>query len=827
MQRAFRWTAGLGALALAAFALVGSTATAARTPPPTSVTIAGSLQSELGCPGDWDPGCALTNLVFDANDGVWQGTFSVPAGGYEYKAALNGGWDENYGAGAQPNGTNLALSLGTDRSVKFYYDHETHWITDNVSSTIAVAPGSFQSELGCSGDWDPSCLRSWLQDPDGDGVYTFTTTALPAGNYEAKVALDESWDVNYGKDGVPGGANIQFRVPTNGAKTKFSYDAASHLLTIQAGHGADNNVEWDGLRHDSRDLLYRTPGGAVPAGTPVTLRFRTFHDDATSVRLRLFDVNANAQRMVNMTRVASDVSCYQESLATESCDFWQTTIQNPAPNNLWYRFIVQDGSRTAYYGDDTPALDGGLGRPTDNQVDQSWALMAYDASFAAPAWARSAVIYQIFPDRFRNGNTANDPKTGDPRYDEPVVKKSWSSLPEGYCSHYDTGCSEGPRGRDYFGGDIAGVSDELGYLKSLGVNTIYFNPVFTAKSNHRYDTADYRAVDPYLGNNAEFERFLRQAKQAGIRVILDGVFNHMSSDSRFFDRYHRFGSAGACESLTSQWRPWFTFNNQHVPCGSADYQGWFGFDSIPVLNKSNPDVQKYFLTSNNSITRIWLDAGAAGWRLDVMGDPSFPPGYWNTFRKEAKDARSDALIIGELWQKDTTLLRFLRGDRADSTMNYRLRDAVLGFLAPQGYDAKGFPDSGHSIPASQFAARLASIREDYPDAAYYSAMNLLDSHDTARLLWQLTPGADDRAAREDNASNVAEGKRRLRLASLIQFGLPGAPTVYYGDEVGMTGADDPDDRRTYPWPDTGGHPDDALLAHYKTLTALRKSVPAL
>jgi glycosidase len=827
MSRAFRWTAGLGALAVAALVLAGSAAVASDTPPPTRVTVAGSLQSELGCPGDWDPGCALSGLAYDANDGVWQGTFDLPAGGFEYKAALNGGWDENYGAGAQPNGANIGLSLGTSRSVKFYYDHETHWVTDDVNSTIAVAPGSFQSELGCPGDWDPGCLRSWLQDPDGDGVYTMTTTALPAGSYEAKVALNESWTVNYGRDGVQDGPNIQFTVLNSGAKTKFSYDAASHVLTIQAGHGADGNVEWDGLRHDSRDLLYRTPGGAVKAGTPVTLRFRTFHDDVTAVKLRLFDVNAGAQRIVNMTRAASDVSCYQESLAAESCDYWQTTVQNPAPNNLWYRFIVSDGSRTAYYADDTPALDGGLGKPTDNQVDQSWALMAYDPAFAAPAWAKDAVIYQIFPDRFRNGNTANDPKTGDPRYDEPVVKRSWSSLPEGFCRGYDTGCSEGPRGRDYFGGDLDGVTQELDYLRDLGVNTIYFNPIFAAKSNHRYDTADYRRIDPYLGTQGDFGKLIQQARQLGIRVVLDGVFNHMSSDSPFFDRYHHYNNTGACESLSSQWRSWFTFRNQHVPCTGADYEGWFGFDSIPVLNKSNQAVESYFVTGDDSVSRLWLERGAAGWRLDVMGDASFPGAYWNDFRRVVKSEKSDALIIGELWQKDTTLLRFLRGDRADSTMNYRLRDAVLGFLAPQGFDSKGFADSGHSIPASAFAARLASMREDYPDAAYYSLMNLLDSHDTARLRWQLTPGGENRADRELNAANVEAGKERLRVASLIQFTLPGAPTVYYGDEVGMTGADDPDDRRTYPWADTGGSPDNELLAHYKALAALRKAVPAL
>ena len=194
---------------------------------------------------------------------------------------------------------------------------------------IAVAPGSFQSELGCPGDWDPACLRSWLEDPDGDGIYTFETTALPAGNYESKVALNESWDVNYGQGGVQNGPNINFIVPVDHAKVTFRYDSASHVLTISAGHGHDNNVEWDGLRHDSRDLLYRTPGGAVPAGTPVTLRFRTFHNDVTAVTARVYDLNAGGQKLYNMTRAATDVDCYDPALAGNTCDFWQVTLDDP------------------------------------------------------------------------------------------------------------------------------------------------------------------------------------------------------------------------------------------------------------------------------------------------------------------------------------------------------------------------------------------------------------------------------------------------------------------------------------------------------------------
>src|SRR5690242_83972 len=213
----------------------------AATPNPSSVTIAGDLQSELGCGGDWDPGCATTHLTFDAGDDVWQGTWTVPAGSWQYKAALNNGWDENYGLHAAAGGDNIPLNLGAGKAVKFYYDHKSHWVTDNVSSVIATVPGSFQSELGCSGDWQPDCLRSWLQDPDGDGIYTFQTTAIPQGSYEAKVTINESWDENYGQGGTPGGANIAFTVPTNGAQVKFSYNSTTHVLTILAGHGHDNN----------------------------------------------------------------------------------------------------------------------------------------------------------------------------------------------------------------------------------------------------------------------------------------------------------------------------------------------------------------------------------------------------------------------------------------------------------------------------------------------------------------------------------------------------------------------------------------------------------
>jgi glycosidase/chitodextrinase len=700
------------------------------------------------------------------------------------------------------------------------------------------APGDYQHLVGCGGDWDPACPTTQLTDPDGDGLYTWSTTALPAGNYQVKIAINGSWDENYGAGGVANGPNIDFAVDRAGERVTFTYDILTHLLTVQAGHGHDNNVEWDGLRFDSRDTLYRTPQGAVPAGRSVLVRFRTFHNDVTSVTLRSWSVDNSAQTLIPMTRVASDVSCYQASLANDSCDFWQATLTSSQPDVLWYRFIVADGTKTVYYEDDTAALDGGVGAPRDTSNDWSWALTFYDPSFTTPAWAKDAVVYQIFPDRFRNGDPKNDPKTGEVQYDQTVVKLPWDALPEGYCRNYDTPCPpravftgygpndrEGPQGRDYFGGDLKGVRQSLDQLRLEGFNTIYLNPIFWSKSNHGYDTADYKQINPHLGTLKDFQLLVQQAHELGMHIILDGVFNHMSSDSPFFDRYHHYSTVGACESTTSQYESWFTFTGGTGPCAAGGYSGWDNFDTIPVLNKSNPAVFDYFVGAQDSVTRYWLKQGADGWRLDVMGDPSFPSDYWTRFRQIVKQTDPDALIVGELWPKDSTTLSFLDGTRADSTMNYRDRDAIIGFLTTHAFDGKGLGDSGRVLSPSEFLNRLESQQEDYAAPAYDDLMNLIDSHDTPRALWTLSPGADNDPAAK--ATGVADGKQRLRIASLVQYTLPGMPTVYYGDDVGVTGSDDPDNRRTYPWPQDGGHPDLALAAHYTALGALRAATPVL
>ncbi len=607
------------------------------------------------------------------------------------------------------------------------------------------------------------------------------------------------------------------------------------------------------LLHDSRDTLYRSPGGAVPAGTTVRLRLRTAHADAAAVILRVTDLTTGAATTAETSMVATGVACVTPNRAVAglpaTCDFWEASITPPQPTTMGYRFsITTTAGETLDYGDDAPDL-GGAGAPGSLG---DFVLTVYVRGFEPIRWLQDAVVYQVFPDRFANGDPSNDPSADDPRYGYPpdpdaqVQLRSWDQLPEGPA-----------RGRDYFGGDLPGLTNWLPELADLGVTVLYLNPIFEAASNHRYDTRDYSQVDPALGTQADWDRLVAEADKLGIRIILDGVFNHVSSDSTYFDRYGHFPTVGACESVDSPDRDWFFFHPAaDGPCAgpdgpnTMDYLAWSGYNSLPVLNKRNVAVRDLVFAGSDSIAIGWLERGASGWRLDVMPDGSIPREFWQDFRTAVKATKPDAPIIGELWHREDAL-SFLRGDTADTTMDYRFRDAVLGYLGTVGPDGalEGSGGSAGSArgPASTFAGAILSILEDYPAAASLTAFQLLDSHDTERILWSLTPGPATRAGRELDSANVALGKARLRLASLIQMTMPGAPTIYYGDEVGVTGATDPDDRRTYPLlpgetPPPGSSPaapgepataeqpagaDLELRDWYRALIATRAAHPAL
>ncbi len=589
-----------------------------------------------------------------------------------------------------------------------------------------------------------------------------------------------------------------------------------------SGSAATAPIDLTALYHDSRDGLYRTPGGAVPAGTSVTLRLRARHNGATSVLLLL--TSGGPYQSLPMADVAPGIACGAPLPAgggAVQCDLWAATVTTSKPATLGYHFIVRSGTATAQVSDDARG-DGGPGVAATSLSNVDWELTVYAPGFSAVPWLEGAVVYQIFPDRFVNGNPANDANPRQPRYAYPpdttdqIVREPWGTPPP-----------DPSTGGEYYGGDLAGVRSKLPYLHNLGVTVLYLNPIFSAASNHGYDTRDYYQIDPRFGTQADFEGLVRDAAALGMHVILDGVFDHVSADSPYFDRYARqTGTAGACQSVSSPYRAWFTFvASPSGPCvGPAgphtmDYTGWNSVATLPVLNKREPAVQALVYAAPDSVARHWLTLGASGWRIDTMSDPSFPAGFWQGFRAAVRATKPDAPIIGEAWQQDQ-VLPLIRGDTADTITDYRSRTPILAYLGTA--DARGFADDGASgLSPAVLASELAGVVEDEPPAVAATAFRLLDSHDTERVLWSLTPGTS--SADKAIPANLAVGKARLRLAALMQFTLPGAPVIYYGDEVGMTGATDPENRGTYPT-DGGDH---QLTAWYRQLARTRNAQPVL
>jgi glycosidase len=609
-------------------------------------------------------------------------------------------------------------------------------------------------------------------------------------------------------------------------------DPSPGVPSVRPPLAVDGRIREGDLQHDSRDDTYRTPGGAVPAGTPVLLRVRAAAGDLSGVDVRVTDRATGASSAIPMQVVATD-----QAAGEHGHDWWQAEVTSAAPAVLDYSFAIRDGQSVRFLSDD-PALDGGAGQLTREAPDTGgWQLTFHDPAFTSPDWTHGAVVYQIFPDRFANGDPTNDPspdaspgpdgadrhRFGDV-YGNPILPKAWDERPEGFCRAFqDVPCDEQPLGRDFFGGDLAGITAHLDELADLGVTAIYLNPIFAAPSNHRYDTSDYTVIDPDLGTLEDFQALVTGAKARGIRLILDGVFNHVSSDSPWFDRARRYAETGACESADSPTRDWFTFRKpgpgQPSPCAPTEpggedtyYQGWFNFDTIPEVAELPAFTD--LIVGEDGVVRQWLGEGIGGWRLDVADSMSHA--FIAQIRDAAKAADPDSVVIVEQWGDSTP---WLLGDQGDSTMNYRFRRAVIGLVNGATNDLDG---EIAGLTPSAFANAMESVQEDYPAAAFDALLNLVDSHDTTRILWTLTPGADNEAAKSDPAAR-AVGVQNLALVQALQLTFPGMASIYYGGEVGLSGHDDPDDRRPYPWDDQ----DLSIRASVRTLARARAEHEAL
>ena len=439
------------------------------------------------------------------------------------------------------------------------------------------------------------------------------------------------------------------------------------------------------------------------------------------------------------------------------------------------------------------------GNDTNMEAGDLWMLNCVPAEYDTPDWAQGAVIYQVFPDRFAKSGSPDltgklTPYTVHKDWNEEVV---WQPEEDGTVLN-----------NDFFGGNFRGITEKLDYIASLGVTILYLNPISKSFSSHRYDTGDYKTPDPMLGTEEDFSELCKQAHARGIRVVLDGVYSHTGSNSLYFNRYGTFEGLGAYQSQSSPYYSWYTFYQW-----PGNYHSWWNFDTLPTVNKLDPGFMGFIITDEDSVVAHWLRLGADGFRLDVADE--LPGEFIAALRKRIREIKPDALLMGEVWEDASTKIaygtrrRYFTDAQLDSVMNYPFRNAILDFM--RGRDSgRGFKDT------------VMTIVENYPPQVMDCCMNLLGTHDTARILTALVDDFEgsraEKAHRLLSRNRLEVARDRLLMASFLQFTLPGAPSIYYGDEAGMEGYQDPFNRRTFPW----GREDRELQDHYRLLGALRR-----
>jgi 4-alpha-glucanotransferase len=554
--------------------------------------------------------------------------------------------------------------------------------------------------------------------------------------------------------------------------------------------------EW--LIHNSQLPAYRSPFGAVSCHTAITIAFAVAaSEQPVRVTLRLWR-NGYGEDKILMAATA----------IKNGYRFYQTTFTAPEqPGWVWYYFIVEGHDRIWYYGNNQNQL-GGVGQ-ISFAVPPSYQITVYEQGLSTPSWFKDKIMYQIFVDRFANGNAdgrvENTPKGS-------VLHTHWDNNPV-YVRDMQTGSI---LAYDFFGGNLAGVIEKLPYLQQLGIGVIYFNPIFQAPSNHKYDTADYKTVDAQFGDNELFRTLCAKAAEVGIAVILDGVFSHTGSDSIYFNRSGTYPSIGAYQSSSSPYYSWYRF--KHWP---DEYESWWGIDTLPNVEELDPSYQRFIIEDKDSVVEHWAGLGVKGWRLDVADE--LPDEFIMKFRQKLKQLDPEAVLIGEVWEDASRkesygILRpYLQGRELDSVMNYPFRRIVLEFLLG-------------SKAAGETQQALLSLKENYPKHHFYALMNLIGSHDVPRILTLLGDeqfGAalttTQLAAKRLTVRQHQKAVARLKAAVLWQMTFPGVPSIYYGDEAGMEGYTDPLNRRTYPW----GRENDELLMWHQCLAKLRNDYAVL
>ncbi len=539
------------------------------------------------------------------------------------------------------------------------------------------------------------------------------------------------------------------------------------------------------IPYNSRYEYHKSVFGAIETDREVVFRIVLPRDFCCHhARLVMKKDGDSAEKYIDMQ---------WECMQGDSEEWWRVSYRTEISGLYEYHFEYDTPwgtSRIYHVGD-------GIGKLRSD--GDGWQLTVYDKAFKTPDWLKGGVIYQIFPDRFafsgeEKMNVPDDRVFRTDREGEPY----WRPDENGKVLN-----------NDYFGGDLKGIEQKLGYLKGLGVTCIYLNPIFEAHSNHRYDTADYTKIDPLLGDEADFISLCKSAEKEGIKIILDGVFSHTGCDSKYFNEYGRYDTVGAYQSKTSKYFNWYKFKNW-----PDDYLSWWGIKLLPEVVEENADFIEY-IAGENGIARKWLRLGASGWRLDVADE--LPDAFLDSFRRAVKAQNPDALIMGEVWEDASNKCsygerrRYLLGEQLDSVMNYPFAGAVIDFV--------------RMASAELFASRVQTILENYPKPVLDVLMNHISTHDTVRAITALAGESCEYRDRYWQSTHCLSGEdyrkgvSLMKMATAIQFTLPGVPSIYYGDEAGQEGYKDPFNRYCYQWDNAN----EELLAWYKKLGEIRHS----
>ena len=465
-------------------------------------------------------------------------------------------------------------------------------------------------------------------------------------------------------------------------------------------------------------------------------------------------------------------------------------------SGLFFWSIISDSA----YGKLRFSCDMYSYSPKITEIDcphDSFVLTFFEKQYSTPEWIKGGIMYHIFVDRFCKGGEV-------PLRSDAILNEDWDNYMPQYAKYPGGEVANNM----FFGGTLYGVASKLDYLASLGVSCLYLSPVFEAYSNHKYDTGDYEKVDEMFGGDKALDELIEKAKSKGIRIILDGVFNHTGDDSKYFNRRGRYDTLGAYNSPDSKYFKWFSFYNY-----PDKYRCWWDIPILPAVDSRNPEYDRY-MNGEDGIISKYIKKGTLGWRLDVADELSEP--FLENLRRSAKEVDPESIIIGEVWEDASIKIaytdrrKYFRGKQLDSVMNYPLRTGIIDFIRTG--------DSKNLFSAS------AGLYMRYPKSVSDCLMNFLGTHDTERILTVLGVGVPALSMEEKAHFSMSDSERKralmlIRLAYIILAFMPGVPCIFYGDEAAVEGLSDPFNRVTFPW----GREDKALTEFYREIGKLRRS----